>query len=474
MVSMRSWWNRSRAALLAAAGGVALLQGCNSHGERVHVLRQEFYSGDLATAETHIGELLKKPKHDKDVLELDRASILLTTGRPKEAEKILREIRDRFDTFEQKDAGEIALSLVTDDNRRAYAGEDYEKVLIRAFLALSNLMHDGGDATAYSLQIADKQSQILERLQTERDKDESSDKPALPKIPQVALGPYVRAMLAEESRLDYDDAIRARTLVCSYEPSFKFGREDLQRAEHSVNAQPGHGVVYVFGLLGKGPIKVQEYDVPTQAALLVADQIVSATSKQSVPPTLAPVPVPKLIRRQNRIRGLEVVAGSESQGTTAMLVNVGELAEKHYEATYPKVIAYAVARRVIKKGLVYAAKEGVQAQNSPGVDIAMTLAGMAWEANETADTRCWGLLPDQIQVLRVELPAGQQSLRLQPIDEYGRFGVADTIQVNVEDGRNTYVLANFPDGKVIGRTLVSGQLPTGSADSNGSARLTLK
>ena len=31
---------------------------------------------------------------------------------------------------------------------------------------------------------------------------------------------------------------------------------------------------------------------------------------------------------------------------------------------------------------------------------------MAWEASEAADTRCWGLLPDKIQVLRIELPAG--------------------------------------------------------------------
>ena len=29
------------------------------------------------------------------------------------------------------------------------------------------------------------------------------------------------------------------------------------------------------------------------------------------------------------------------------------------------------------------------------------------ELPEAADTRCWGLLPDKIQVLRIELPAGR-------------------------------------------------------------------
>jgi len=42
--------------------------------------------------------------------------------------------------------------------------------------------------------------------------------------------------------------------------------------------------------------------------------------------------------------------------------------------------------------------------------LAVDLAGVAWEATESADTRCWGLLPDQIQVLRVELPAGRHEI----------------------------------------------------------------
>src|SRR5688500_3440388 len=33
--------------------------------------------------------------------------------------------------------------------------------------------------------------------------------------------------------------------------------------------------------------------------------------------------------------------------------------------------------------------------------------GVAWEATENADTRCWSLLPDKIQVVRLELPAGE-------------------------------------------------------------------
>ena len=55
--------------------------------------------------------------------------------------------------------------MLTDDTHSAYAGEDYEKVLIRAMLAISNLMSGGDDATAYSLQTDEKQERIIQERQ---------------------------------------------------------------------------------------------------------------------------------------------------------------------------------------------------------------------------------------------------------------------------------------------------------------------
>ena len=56
-------------------------------------------------------------------------------------------------------------SIATDDKVRAYAGEDYERVLIRAMLSISNLMSNGGDAGAYALQMVDKQQQIIQAVE---------------------------------------------------------------------------------------------------------------------------------------------------------------------------------------------------------------------------------------------------------------------------------------------------------------------
>ena len=139
----------------------------------------------------------------------------LCEGRTREAEQTLRQVRDRFDTLDQTSYGRSALAMLTDDNMRDYPGEDYEKVLVRAFLALTNLMNGGEDAQAYSLQITDKQQQIID---AGVDKDGENPKRV---YKQVALGPYLRGMLREETHSNYDDVQRASATVVSWQPEFR-------------------------------------------------------------------------------------------------------------------------------------------------------------------------------------------------------------------------------------------------------------
>ena len=96
---------------------------------------------------------------------------------------------------------------------------------------------------------------------------------------------------------------------------------------------------------------------------------------------------------------------------------------------------------------------------------------MIWESMETADTRCWNLLPAEIQVTRLEVPAGEHRLTLQPLsrvyslahrgyivsESTVRMGNEQSRTIVVEPGRNTYVLANFPGGELVGDIVVSNE-----------------
>jgi hypothetical protein len=65
------------------------------------------------------------------------------------------------------------------------------------------------------------------------------------------------------------------------------------------------------------------------------------------------------------------------------------------------------------------------------------------------------LLPDKIQVLRLELPVGTHRLDLCPAQRFRSAGPFQSCEVPIVDGRNTYVLACFPGRKLVGRVQVS-------------------
>jgi len=89
--------------------------------------------------------------------------------------------------------------------------------------------------------------------------------------------------------------------------------------------------------------------------------------------------------------------------------------------------------------------------HDPAVELAVDIGGIVWEATENADTRCWGLLPDRIQVRRIELPAGKHTLGLSAVNRLGGNGPVYDTTVDVVASRNTYVLASFPDSHLIGQ-----------------------
>src|SRR4029453_2299392 len=219
MQRMASHW---MAMILTAA----VCCGCSTHAQRVNQLRADYYANRLDAAAATVADGLKRDRNSADVLKLDQALIDLAAGNVHSAGQTLREGRHHFEQLEGHVSAAGAASYLADDNRRTYAGEDYEKVLIRAFLALGNLMQDGGDVEAYSLQMIDKQEQLIAAG--------ASDGRENPKqnYPRVALAPYLRGVLREATHLNYDDAERSYMSVVNWQPAFGAGRVYFDWAVH--------------------------------------------------------------------------------------------------------------------------------------------------------------------------------------------------------------------------------------------------
>ena len=151
-----------------------------------------------------------------------------------------------------------------------------------------------------------------------------------------------------------------------------------------------------------------------------------------------------------------MLVDGQAAGQTQTITDVGRLAVEQSRAQRDQRIAHAVARRILKKSTVYAAKDAL-AVGGGMVNFAMDAAGVLWEATEKADTRNWSLLPGQIQVLRLELPAGVHQLALQPTRGGRPLDAATSTTVEVVDGRNSYVLGMYPEGQLVGNLVVGKQ-----------------
>ena len=426
---------------------LGLCLGCSSHVKRLQGPRHNFYSNNLPAAHESFSKLSKSSRSDRTVAELDLAVVELFQNQPAAAETRLRKVRDQWEELEQKSLAEEAQAWLTDDEARQYAGEVYEQLLLGVFLTLTSLMQDGLDAESYTLQTLLKQRQIVERSGA----DDQEALPDLFGIPPIA--PYLRGVVREATLRDYDDAQRMYHLTSQLLPEHPLVLQDLERVRYGNHSQPGHGVVYVIALVGRGPYKVERSAPVTQAILLQADQIVSLLGNYSVPPTLAPIKVPELTCPPKLFDLIGVEVNGQPTATTLPLTDLDVIARQTFEARLPQLMARTVARRIVKKGAVYTAKS--QLQVNPLVSVAFDAAGVAWEATESADTRCWGVLPREIQLARIELPAGRHQLALEPISHGRPVSSKSNCQVEVLNGRNTVVLGYWPDRHPVGRLLVN-------------------
>ena len=205
-----------------------------------------------------------------------------------------------------------------------------------------------------------------------------------------------------------------------------------------------------------GPYKQAMSEIPSSASLLIAGEILSAVGNNSVTPNVAAIQVPQLVAADSDIQAVAVQVGPQPVGNTETITDVTQLAINQHRAIYPRIVARAVARRCVKKGLLYGTKEATGANRGSISSVALDVAGIVWEASESPDTRCWGLLPDKIQVLRIELPAGEHDITLRAIAPNGGLSRSHATQrIRIGDGRNTYLMATFPSSQLVGKMLVS-------------------
>lgn len=445
---------------IALAVPLLALAGCARSLTTIDSARDAYSIGDLTAAADQLREVADSDDRFSDAAELDLAVVELASGDHTAAEARLRRMRDFFDAQPRTAPLSDAASMMTDDTTRRFTAAGYEEVMIRVMLSVCSLAGDATDSESYALQASIKQDELAKSAAERGVTDVASA------YQPVAIAPYLRGMMREASHRDYDDAAKAYRLVSHTQPSFLPAAEDIARASGGVHSAPGHGVLYVIGCVGRGPVLESVEASTTTAALSIASAALNTVDETDDEdgdsddhddgdensslglPNIASVRVPRVVIPPSEIAALSVQVDGRLFGATQTLTDAAQLAVAQNEAEMPWVIARAVMRRVTKEATVAGLRDAMDIDGTAG-KLFQFAAATAWAGTEKADTRCWGLLPREIQVLRAELPAGSHTLELAALNYVGApAGIGRSTTVQIVDGHNTYIIAVAPDKNV--------------------------
>lgn len=413
--------------------------------------RAAYSRGDYVLAQQLTTELVDDGGSDKHLYQLEKGVTDLAVGDIDDAIQTWEAATYKLDELDGGSwAGDTAAWL-SDDNALDYDGAAYERVMVRVAKLIAESVAPnremGDDIIAFGNQIIDEHERIYAKLTEERD-DLGGNSVASPEaqFQFVGFGSYLVGTVLEqdptavdEARLQYQTAARVAT-------DRAFVEQGLQRIESGrFTEHQGDGVLHVFGMVGRGPYKVESSITAAQSALNLASVIYAIIEDTPAAIGVTPVPIDVLQYHPDNPDALAVELNGQAVGSTAIVSDIERIAQLEYDATIDYRVARALIRRTLKQAATQAAATAVQASSDNGWAALLTIIfGAIWTGVEQADLRCWSLLPATCQAFRAELEPGEYDVVLRASVRGVPTGTPQTIRVRIRPGRNTYVVAMAP------------------------------
>lgn len=437
-----------------------LLAGCATYSARVADLRPDLAAGRYDNAL----KVVEDNRKGKDLLlyHLERGLVLHYADRWQESNDAFQAAEELAADLYTRSISEAAFSLLLNDNTIAYRAEPFEMAMIPYYRALNYALlgeRDGAlvearKASLYLRQYAELDLGALGDLARAEDPDRDellSNNAFLHYFSALVYewgGEHNDAFIAYRHAADAY-AIAARRLAVQPPPWLG---EDLERtgarlgfgdelrqlrdafpelmagaaeaAAATAAAPPAGEVVLLLELGYVPPKRQQELNVP----ILKTDQGRDrdrwardlwgrtrpgwSAGKTEIVYWLRAA-VPSLQSARPTVRGAHVSA--ELAGThaaAAVVEDVEGRALLGFEAKQPAIYVKTFARALAKYGATRGARKEGKA--------AGLFANLLGAATETADTRSWLTLPNQIAMARLRLPPGEHDLRVDLLDGEGR------------------------------------------------------
>lgn len=405
---------------LAASVLVLALPGCATYSASFAQVESATANRDLAGAVKSL-DALKLAGADATLHHLNKGTLLRLQESYAESNKHFDAAKSLIEKFNAISIKEQAASVAVNDTMKSYEGLPGEQMMVYSFEALNYLQM--GDVEAAAIEA--RQFDVKQRLIAEKN--------ANAKYLSGAFVRYLNGMVYEaagerdSARIEMQKAVEGYKAQNSGFPVPRALTADLARL---TAGKPAPSEVVFILHNGLGPsldevsIRVPNPNPQKGSALLS-------------------VSVPKFVRRPLPVDRVVLSAGSIS-AASEVVEDVNDIAEKSLKDRLPAITARAVARMVVKN---VAAKE-VKKRNSEMAGSFGFLADIAVDVgaavSERADTRTWSLLPGNIYMARLALPAGNHDITATYYSPSGNIlGTREYKDVAVKAGRKAFISDYF-------------------------------
>ena len=459
---------RRRAAWAVCVGAAALAAcSCSTYVGKSIELRRQVARGDVDAALKTLEPLAKGGSRLLYLYE--RGLILHQEDRFEESNAVLDEAEKLLDDLYTRSISREAAALLTNDAVVEYRGQRFEAAVLHYYRTLNFLYLGDLENAAVECRRLDH------RLQVFRDDPSSfyTGDPFLtyvsglvraaagePGEADVSLRNALAAYRADHARYDVEipgvllcDLARNATRLGASDEAVEYAKEG--GCEPSA---PGAGSVTLFlecgGIAYKGQTEIllpiyhteitDDLDKvafastlasrrgwrPGQVETIKVDYILRVAF-----PQLVPTPSGIAMARVEAFPALkEGVAARPLQScTTVRAANWTRLAQESFAEDEAGIFVRATARAFLK----YLATHQTEKKHG---EVAGWLVNALGVATETADTRCWSTLPEQVLLARFDLPPGTYRLA---VGVQGRDGAVDLDfdipDVVVRAGQNTFL-----------------------------------
>lgn len=417
-----------------AAAFLAALAGCATFSDTIQSTERSLaqQQPQLALVEY---EKLKPSGADRVLYLMNKGMLLRMVGDYEHSTRALEEAKKLIEDLRAVSVREQALSIAVNDAARSFIGDDFEQVMVHAYLALNYLEQQRVDAA----RVEALQSDVLLREIAQG----SSNSPYV----EDAFTRYLTGIVYEDEREWSDAMIAYRKAYEAYQGQLdRFGvalpetlKHDLIRlADRMGLAQEAERYRESFGIrdtLSATALADQgEIILTVHAGLAPAKREQAITVLNPNTGRLLRVALPQYRSRGQPFAYARVSVNTQS-ATTSRVVSVDAIAVKSLESRMPAITARAIARMILKDSVAKAAAgdgSGSQAMLGAAVNIAALFT-------ERADTRSWFTLPGEIHLARISLPPGDYRGRIEFHGHGGGVLQSSEFQITLGKGEKKYM-----------------------------------